>query len=130
MEDVGAPATTALLVEDHPSVRALLTRFLARAGIVVISEDRGRRALELGRRFGRALDLVIVDVQLGGHDGISLALEFRQLCPGIPVLLMTSFRNPRLEVLERAGMRSLAKPFSQRRLLDAIRELLWPQKGD
>ena len=120
--------TTVLLVAGNPSVRALITRFLARAGAIVITEDNSRAALEVGRRFGRALDLLIVDVQMIGQDGITLALEFRILCPNVRVLLMTDFGNPRLEVLKLAGMVSLVKPFSQRRLLDTVKDLLLPNR--
>ncbi len=127
MDSVPQP-TTVLLVDGNPSVRSLITRFLARDGVVVITEDNSRTALEVGRRYGRALDLLIVDVQMTGQDGITLALEFRLLCPNVRVLLMTGFGNPRLEVLKLAGMRSLVKPFSQRRLLDTVKDLLLPDR--
>ena len=117
-----------LLVDGNPSVRSLITRFLTRHGVVVITEDNSRLALEVGRRYGCALDLLIVDVQMIGQDGITLALEFRILCPNVQVLLMTGFRNPRLEVLRQAGMHSLVKPFSQRRLLDTVTDLLLPER--
>ena len=96
--------------------------------MIVITEDNGRAALEVGRRYGRALDLLIVDVQMIGQDGITLALEFRILCPNVRVLLMTDFRSPRIEVLKLAGMVSLVKPFSQRRLLDTVKNLLLPDR--
>lgn len=127
MESVPRP-TTVLLVDGNPSVRSLITRFLTRNGVIVITEDNGRAALEVGRRYGRALDLLIVDVQMIGQDGITLALEFRILCPNVRVLLMTDFRSPRLEVLKLAGMVSLVKPFSQRRLLDTVKNLLLPDR--
>ena len=123
VESVTQP-TTVLLVDGNPSVRSLITRFLTRDWVVVITEDNSRTALEVGRRFGSALDLLIVDVQMTGQDGITLALEFRIVCPNVRVLLMTGFGNPRLEVFRLAGMRSLVKPFSQRRLLDTVRDLL------
>ena len=123
VESVTKPVTV-LLVEGNPSVCGLITRFLTRDGVVVITEDNSRTALEVGRRYGSALDLLIVDVQMTGQDGITLALEFRLVCPNVQVLLMTGFGNPRLEVLKLAGMRSLVKPFSQRRLLDTVKELL------
>jgi DNA-binding response OmpR family regulator len=116
--------TKVLLVEDNPSVRSLITRFLTRDGVLVVTEDQSQTALEFGRRYGLALDLLIVDVQIAGQDGITFALEFRMLCPNVWVLLMTGFGSPRLEVLKLAGMRILVKPFSQRRLLDTVKDLL------
>ena len=127
MESVPQPITV-LLVDDNPSIRALITRFLTREGVVVITEDNSRTALEIGRRYGRALDLLIVDVQMAGQHGMTLALEFRILCPNVQVLLMTGFGNPRLQVLKLAGMHSLVKPFSQRRLLATVKDLLLPDR--
>ena len=124
MDGRGAPATTILLVGDNRSVRSLVTRFLTREGVVVITEDKSWTALEVGRRYGQALDLLIIDMPMAGGDAITLALEFRILCPNVQVLVMTGFGSPRLEVIKLSGMRILAKPFSQRRLLNTVKELL------
>jgi len=123
VESVNQPVTV-LLVGGNPSVCALITRFLARDGVVVIAEDNCRAAVEVGRRYGYVLDLLIVDVQMTGQDGITLALEFRIVCPNVQLLLMTGVGNPRPEMLKLAGMRSLVKPFSQRRLLDTVKDFL------
>ena len=81
--------TTVLLVDDDRSVRAIVTRFLAKDGAVVITESEGRRALEVGRRYGQVLDLLITDVHMPGQDGITLALELRTLIPDLRVLFIT-----------------------------------------
>lgn len=123
--------TTVLLVEDNPTVRSLVMRFLTRDGIVVVAESQSQEALEFGRRYGIALDLLIVNVQLAGQDGVTLALEFGVLCPHVRVLLMTGFGSPRLELLKLAGMRILVKPFSRRQLLDTVKDfLLLDQRAD
>ena len=116
--------TTVLLVDDDRSVRSIVTRFLAKDGVVVITESDGRRALELGRHYGRVLDLLITDVHMPGQDGITLALELRTLIPDLPVLFITGFWNPRLEVLKHTGMACLIEPFTERQLITAVRRLL------
>ena len=124
---------TSLLVEDNPSVRTVVTRHLARAGIVVITESNSTAALELGRRYGREIDLLITDAELPGDDGITLALEFKTVCPDLRVLFLnpegpttrgTGTWNPRLEVLGRMGMECLLKPFTEHQLVDAVRQVL------
>ncbi len=115
---------TSLLVEDNPSVRTVVTRHLARAGIVVITESNSTAALELGRRYGREIDLLITDAELPGDDGITLALEFKTVCPDLRVLFLTGTWNPRLEVLGRMGMECLLKPFTEHQLVDAVRQIL------
>ena len=107
-----ARPATILLVEDNRPLRSLITRLLALGGAIVITESHGRDALEIGRQYGVAVDLLIADVQMSGQDGITLMLEFRALCPAILVLLITGFWNPRLEVLKQFGLHCLLKPFS------------------
>ena len=51
---------------------------------------------------------------MAGGDAITLALEFRILCPNVHVLVMTGFGSPRLEVLKLSGMRILATGFGSR----------------
>jgi len=99
---------------------------LARDGAIVITEDSDRAALEVGQRYGGVIDLLVADVQMAGQDGITLALEFRAFRPAMPVLLLTRFWSPRLEVLREFGMCCLLKPFSERQLLRAVRGLLAP----
>ena len=126
---VGPPTLrpwTILLVVDNQPIRSLATRFLARAGAIVITEDSDRAALEVGQRYGAVIDLLVADVQVTGQDGITLALEFRTFRPAVPVLLLTGFGSPRLEVLRQFGMCCLLKPFSERQLLRAVRGLLAP----
>jgi CheY-like chemotaxis protein len=116
--------TTVLLVDDDRSVRAIVTRFLAKDGVVVITESEGRRALEIGRRYGQVLDLLITDVHMPGQDGITLALELRTLIPDLRVLFITGFWSPRLEVLQHTGMGCLIEPFTERQLIRAVRKLV------
>lgn len=118
---------TVLLVDDDRSVRAIVTRFLAKDGVVVITESDGRTALEIGRRYGRVIDLLITDVQMPGQDGITLALELRSLIPNLRVLFITGYWSPRLEVLEQTGMRCLIEPFTERQLISAVRKLMPPR---
>ncbi len=119
---------TVLLVDDDRSVRAIVTRFLAKDGVVVITESDGRTALEIGRRYGRVLDLLITDVQMPGQDGITLALELRALIPNLRVLFITGYWSSRLEALEQTGMRCLIEPFTERQLISAVRKLMPPRR--
>ena len=113
-----------LLVVDHVPIRSFMTRFLARDGAIVIAEHSRRKVLEAGRKYGGLIDLLIVDDQIAGQDGVSLALEFRSLRPSTPVLLISRCWNSRLEILRQFGMRCLLKPFTEHQLMSAVRELL------
>lgn len=113
-----------LLVDGDRSVRSIVTRFLTKEGVLVITETTGAGALAVARQYGDAIDLLITDVQMPGHDGITLALELRTMVPRLQVLFITGFRSRRLEVLRRAGMACLVAPFTERQLVTTVRALM------
>lgn len=85
----------ALLVDDHPVVRAGLRAMLETfAGLEVVAEAAdGSEALALVDELlaaGRGLDLVIMDIQMQPMDGISATRALRQR-GGPPVLILTTF---------------------------------------
>ena len=74
----------ALIVDDHPALRHALALLLAREGIEILGEARGRvdtLALVDRQRPGLAL----VDLSLGGEDGTPLVADLRHR--GVPVLV-------------------------------------------
>ena len=119
---------TVLLVDDDRSVRAIVTRFLAKGGVVVITESEGQKALEIGRRYGQAIDLLITDVYMPGQDGIALALELRAVIPDLRVLFIAGSWNPRLEVVTQNGMGCLIEPFTERQLINAVQNLVCAER--
>jgi two-component system cell cycle response regulator/two-component system cell cycle response regulator DivK len=79
-----------LVVEDNAVNRELLCDWLEAQGYVVLSaEDLGgaQRSLQ-----GEQPDAVLLDVQLGDEDGLSLAAWMRQhpRFSGIPVIAVTA----------------------------------------
>lgn len=85
----------ALLVDDHPVVRAGLRAMLETfAGLEVVAEAAdGSEALALVDELlatGQGLDLVIMDIQMKPMDGISATRALRQR-GGPPVLILTTF---------------------------------------
>lgn len=82
-----------LLVDDHPVVRAGLRAVLeSPAGIVVAAEAAdGQEALEVLADPGAAVDVVVMDLQMGpGMGGVEATRRIRAL-GGPPVLILTTF---------------------------------------
>lgn len=76
-----------LLVEDNPSMRALI-RSLAEAASSVVEECQdGESALEVYAQIQP--DCVLMDIKLGGMDGISATRAIRQVDPGARVVIVT-----------------------------------------
>ncbi|RFP14778.1 MULTISPECIES: response regulator [unclassified Duganella] len=82
---------TILIVEDNPSNMLLATFLLEHAGHQVLQADEAEGALRLARE--RLPDLILMDVQLPGMDGLEAtgALKADARTGAIKVLAFTSF---------------------------------------
>jgi len=120
------PMTNALnimVVEDHDALRDITVEALAQHGHHVRGVDSAE-ALP-GELGPFPIDLLVIDLNLPGEDGISLAARIRTAQPGIGIIMVTA-RN---QVKDRmAGYDSgadiyLTKPTSTEELLAAVRAL-------
>jgi CheY-like chemotaxis protein len=80
---------TILLVDDEPIVRAMINEVLKSYGYAVRSVESGMEALDMVRRHGGEIDLVLMDLSMPGKDGRQTCREIRDLAPGLPVLIAT-----------------------------------------
>jgi two-component system, cell cycle sensor histidine kinase and response regulator CckA len=121
---------TILLVEDQAAVRMLLEDVLSEAGHRVLAAADGRAALELARKYGGTVDLLITDVVLPEISGPDLASQIAPRWPGIVVLYMSGSTGHAL--LNRGaceqGAAFLQKPFLPESLLSKVDELLNSQR--
>ncbi len=115
---------TVLLVEDDRGLRESLATVLAYQGLGIIEADDAEEALRL---LGEcAVDLVVLDVNLPGADGLDLLRRLRADGDDRQVLLLTA----RHEVADRvAGLDAgaddyLPKPFALDELLARVRVML------
>jgi DNA-binding NarL/FixJ family response regulator len=84
-------AVTVLIVDDHPSFRASARTLLEAEGFDVVGEaENGETAVEAARELHP--DLVLLDVQLPGIDGFTVADQLRKL-EDPPVVILTSSRD-------------------------------------
>lgn len=108
-----------LLVDDDPSMRRFIVRFLADAGYRVLEASDGVEAIELMATSGR-IGLLISDVQMPGMDGPSMVAMIRRHQADLPILFTSGY--PRPDPMP-AGVRFLAKPFDSATLLQHVSEL-------
>ncbi|PWC29869.1 hybrid sensor histidine kinase/response regulator [Teichococcus aestuarii] len=117
---------TLLLVDDEPSLRAVLREALDYAGYTVLEAEDGAGGLALLRSAG-PVDLLLADVGLpGGMNGRQLADAARQEQPGLKVLLITGYADAATLGADRAEaqMEILAKPFRLAEFLRRVERLL------
>jgi len=80
-----------LVVDDHPTVRDIVSAYLAEDRHVVATAGNAREALEKFQR-GR-FDLVITDHAMPDTNGQELAASIKHLQPHEPVILLTGFTD-------------------------------------
>ena len=112
-----------LIVEDDPSLAALITDYLQRHGFEVGTEGRGDRALDRILREQPAV--VVLDLTLPGEDGLSICRRARTAYAG-PILMLTARGDDLSEVmgLDAGADDYLAKPVRPRVLLARVQALL------
>ena len=116
----------ALVVEDDPDIVELIDHYLKAAGFEVEALGDGRQALE--RLRGGGHDVVILDLQLPGLDGLSLCAELRRdkRTRSLPVIMLTARGDEadRVVGLEVGADDYVVKPFSPKELVARVRALM------
>ena len=116
--------TTILIVEDDTASRALLVSYFSNEGYHVLemeqAEDLVRRVKE------ERVDLVLLDINLPGKDGLTVTRELRAESK-IGIILVTSKGDEidRIVGLELGADDYVTKPFNPRELLVRAKNLLW-----
>lgn len=113
-----------LIVDDNASMRTLLTTLLSAHSYEVVG------ALADGNAVMEAIDklnpqIVCLDFQLPGRDGLDLLKAINASHPDIDVLFMTASEQPGIqEAAADAGATGfLRKPFGQKQVLDELRQV-------
>jgi len=112
-----------LIVDDDADIRALLTEYFAENGLRVSSAGSGSEMSKILEEA--AIDLVVMDLRLGGEDGMAIARKLRSESV-IPLIMLTGVRDEadRVMGLELGADDYLTKPFSPRELLARVRTVL------
>jgi two-component system response regulator MprA len=112
-----------LVVDDDPKILSLLRRGLSFEGYTVTTAEDGPGALSAAR--DEPPDLVVLDVQLPGLDGIEVCRRLRA-ADSTPILMLTARDTvpDRVAGLDAGADDYLVKPFAFDELLARVRALL------
>jgi PAS domain S-box-containing protein len=119
-------AETVLVAEDEDAVRSMVREALEARGYRVLVARNGVEALEMARRYGDYIDLLLTDVVMPQMNGAELAQRLSHMRPGLRVLFVSGYTDDaviRHGVLE-ARTAFLQKPFSLDVLARTVREVL------
>jgi len=89
-----APSTCVLVIDDDPTQRDLMRRFLAKEGFIARSASNGEEGLRLARELMPIA--ITLDVMMPGMDGWSVleALKSDPALREIPVIMITMVDDP------------------------------------
>jgi DNA-binding response OmpR family regulator len=115
------------VADDEPHIRRVLATLLESADFEVEAFANGRLALER-LRGDEPVDIVVTDLMMPEMDGLALLTEVRSL-PGhehLPVLMLTAKGQDAdcQEAYRRGASDFMTKPFSPKKLLARVRELV------
>jgi len=114
---------TVLVVDDEPTIRDVVVRYLRRDRYETLEAADGNRARELIEQSTPSL--VVLDVMLPGTDGLALCRWIRSRS-SLPVILLTARGDEvdRIVGLELGADDYVTKPFSPRELAARVRTVL------
>jgi DNA-binding response OmpR family regulator len=110
-------------LDDDAEVRELVSGYLANHNLRVTAVTSGRELDETLER--EAVDLLLLDLNLDGEDGMQIARRLRETT-AMPILMLSGRGDEvdRVLGLELGADDYLTKPFSPRELLARVRALL------
>lgn len=117
------PKLSIAIVEDHDALREVMVTHIEHMGHAVCSADCADALNEL--LASKVFDLLILDLNLPGEDGLSIARRLRKAYPEIFIIIMTA-RNTekdRIDGYEQGADIYLPKTTSLRELEAAVTSL-------
>jgi len=113
-----------LVIEDEPDIASALEKGLRQVGYAVDIALDGERGSELA--LVNDYDLLILDLNLPGVDGLEVCHRVRAECPSLLILMLTARSRPdeRVAGLDLGADDYLVKPFHFAELTARVRALL------
>lgn len=118
---------TALVVDDSPTMRQMVTFTLTNAGFTVVEAQDGKDAVKKVSA-GPKMDVVVTDLNMPEMDGIALIKELRKMASFkfTPILMLTteSAMEKKQAGKEAGATGWIVKPFNPELLLKTIAKVL------
>lgn len=116
-------ASSILVVDDEMKIVALVKGYLEASGFEVIEAFDGKAALSAFRQ--KTPDCVVLDINMPGLDGLSVARELRKES-NVPIIFLTALADEmdRILGLELGADDYITKPFSPRELVARVKAIL------
>jgi DNA-binding response OmpR family regulator len=128
-------AGSVLVVDDSRTMRQLITKSLAGAGLPVVECDSGEEALDIAIKGPDRFAAIVLDVTLPGKDGYEVLAELQDTpaTAAIPVLLITASATSTNDIvrgLQAGAVDHLAKPFESSILVAKVQAFCQRRRND
>jgi CheY-like chemotaxis protein len=111
-----------LLVDDEEGIQLLYQEEFQDEGYEVLSAFTGEEALE---KFKSDVpDLVILDIQMPGMNGIEVLRQMKMIAPQLPIILSTAYHEYTQDLSAWASDEFIVKSPDMLKLKEAVRKYL------
>ncbi len=113
-----------LIIDDEEGIREGLRSLLQTEGVAVESASTAEDAVR--RLESKPFDIVFLDLNLQGADGLSILPTLRQGTPPADVVILTGYGTVAntVEAMRKGACDVIEKPFTQDRILSVVRRCL------
>jgi DNA-binding NtrC family response regulator len=111
-----------LLIDDEPNVRLLYATVLSERGHEVREASSSCDALAHLER--EPVDVVVLDIKLGGENGLELLQEIVHRYPRVPVILLTAYTSFQDDYTSWLAARYIVKETDVTTFLDEVERVL------
>ena len=118
------PRATLLIVDDEADVREVLEEYFQTHGYAAIGAESAAAARAIAAEH--AVDVALLDINMPGEDGLSLARFLRERYATTAIIMLTSASTvvDRIVGLEMGADDYVPKPFDPRELMARVRSVL------
>lgn len=122
----GAKPMKVLIADDHEVVRQGLKQLITDAFGNVIFGEAGNAAEACARVWKEKWDLVILDINMPGRNGLEVLGDLKKEKPKMPVLVLSMFSEAEyaLRALKAGAAGYVSKQSVSRELIDAVKKAL------
>ena len=118
-----------LIVDDEVDILDIIGPFLTQEGFKVLTATGGKKAIDILKKRGKKIDLVILDKMMPDMDGLDVLKEMRRMGVKAKVVILSGSLEieehfEELKKLGYADIDLLLKPTDLYRLLEVVRKNL------
>ncbi|MEZ4734566.1 MAG: response regulator [Caldilineaceae bacterium] len=117
---------TLLVIDDEVAIREAVTDLLTTAGITILTAASGQEGIDLFRRQGDQIDLILLDMKMPQLSGEETLRALCQIDPTVNVILSSGYTETEIHHLQQEAnvVAFLPKPYNFAQLTAAIHDAL------